>query len=98
MSLASISSVHCTRYQVAGKHEAGTKFVVCTSSTYDNGATNVRMITGVLSDSSEPSGAPTPDRVHNVQPVIDGEVPGMEEWVNTCGNLDNGCRLWAWVY
>ena len=72
--------------------------MVCTSSTYDNGATNVRMITGILSDSSEPSGAPTPDRVHSVQAVIDGEVPGMEEWVNTCGNLDDGCRLWAWVY
>ena len=57
--------------------------MVCTSSTSGNGATNVRMITGILSDSSETSGAPTPDKVQCVQPVMDGEVLELQEWVNT---------------
>ena len=55
------------------------------------------MVTGVLSERAD---APTSDTAHRLRPVVDGEVSGLEDWVNasTCGNLDDGSQLWTWVY
>eukprot|EP00904_Undaria_pinnatifida_P011961 jgi/Undpi1/7896/HiC_scaffold_24.g10368.m1 len=83
---------------IAGKHAGGDRFVVCVSSSRScNEGNNVQMVTGVLSERPD---APTSDTARRLQPVMDGEVPGLEDWVNasTCGNLDDGSQLWTWVY
>ena len=72
--------------------------MVCVSSSRScNEGNNVKMVTGVLSERSD---APTSNTARRLQPVMDGEVPGLEDWVNasTCGNLDDGSQLWTWVY
>ena len=57
----------------------------------------MQIVTGVLSECPD---APTSDTAHHLQPIMGGEVPGLNDSVNssTCGNLDDGSQLWTWVY
>eukprot|EP00904_Undaria_pinnatifida_P005156 jgi/Undpi1/1770/HiC_scaffold_12.g05157.m1 len=82
---------------VAKKHAGGTKFVVCVSSSSGKASNNAKMITGIISPSSSDEPAPASDTASG-EPVMDGDVPGLEDWSKIRGNLDDGCRLWAWVY
>eukprot|EP00904_Undaria_pinnatifida_P005153 jgi/Undpi1/1768/HiC_scaffold_12.g05155.m1 len=82
---------------VAKKHAGGTKFVVCVSSSSGKASNNAKMITGIISPSTSDEPAPASDTAGG-EPVMDGDVPGLVDWSKIRGNLDDGCRLWAWVY
>ena len=86
-------------WQVAKKHGAGTKFVVCVSSgsSGDNATPDTKMITGIISNTPNASPSASNSTGH-VEPVMDGDAPSLQDWSNIRGNLDDGCRLWAWVY
>ena len=90
---------------MAKKHGIGTKFVVCVSSSGSSGnsrgTSDTKMVTGIISSASSntaSAAAASSDTTGHVEPVMDGDLPTLEDWSNVRGNLDDGCRLWAWVY
>lgn len=87
---------------MARKHGAGTKFMVCVSSSSgDPTNTAAEVMTGVVSSDPGANDGESTDSssAGGVGVTLDGAAgPGIADWVSVHGNMDDGPRLWVWVF